>query len=153
MFLICLLLWILFNGRVTLEILVFGVVIAAGLFGIFCALFGYSLKKDIAMLRNLPGIVSLAGSLLVEIIRANMAVTKMIYSKKQPAGCYTTFRTDLKTRAAQIALADCITLTPGTITGLLEDGEYTVHCLDESFAQGISDSVFVRRLKTIEKEQ
>ena len=153
MFLICLLLWILFNGRVTLEILVFGVVIAAGIYGIFCALFGYSFEKDMALVRKLPGILSLAGSLLVEIIRANLAVTKMIYSKKKPAGCYVRFKPALNTRAAQVTLADCITLTPGTITGLLEDGEYTVHCLDESFTQGISDSVFVRHLKTIEKEQ
>ena len=153
MFLFCLLLWILFNGRITAEILIFGVVIAACIYGIFCALFGYSFEKDMALVRKLPGILSLAGSLLVEIIRANLAVTKMIYSKKKPAGCYVRFKPALNTRAAQVTLADCITLTPGTITGLLEDGEYTVHCLDESFTQGISDSVFVRHLKTIEKEQ
>lgn len=47
-------------------------------------------------------------------------------------------------------LANSITLTPGTITVALEDNEYTVHCLDRRFGEGLADSSFVRLLHKIE---
>ena len=40
------------------------------------------------------------------------------------------FHTDLKTRTAQVLLANSITLTPGTITVEMKDGEYLIHCYD-----------------------
>ncbi len=43
-------------------------------------------------------------------------------------------------------LANSITLTPGTITIAIEDGVYTVHCLDLELATDIGESVFVREL-------
>ena len=54
-------------------------------------------------------------------------------------------------RASKEALANAITLTPGTITVLLEDNSYTVHCLDESLAEGMNESVFLKRIEEIEK--
>ena len=60
------------------------------------------------------------------------------------------FKTDLKTKTARVLLANSITLTPGTITVALQDNEYTVHCLDRRFSEGLSDSVFVRLLHKIE---
>jgi len=61
------------------------------------------------------------------------------------------FKTKLKTRAARVVLADCITLTPGTITVHLADDEYLVHCLDESMEDGLHDSAFERRLIKMEQ--
>ena len=48
-------------------------------------------------------------------------------------------------------LANAITLTPGTITVSLEDNRYTVHCLDESMAEGMNESVFVDYIEKLEK--
>ena len=48
-------------------------------------------------------------------------------------------------------LANAITLTPGTITVTLEGSEYTVHCLDESMAEGIQDSEFVKYILKFEE--
>ena len=61
------------------------------------------------------------------------------------------FKTDLKTTPARIMLANCITLTPGTITVSLEENEYVVHCLDKSLAEGINSSIFVTLLKELER--
>ena len=150
MFLICLLLWILFNGRFTLEIFLFGIAISAAVYAVSCTLLGFSFEKDRAFLCRIPGIIRLFALLLREIVRANLAVTGMIYSGKKPDPCYTSFRTPLKTNAARVALADCITLTPGTITGILEDGQFTVHCLDRSMGDGLDSSSFVARLQDLE---
>ncbi|HPA61444.1 MAG TPA: Na+/H+ antiporter subunit E [Clostridia bacterium] len=56
------------------------------------------------------------------------------------------FHTKLQTKAARVALADCITLTPGTITVHLHEDEYLVHCLDESLEGGLVNSEFEKRL-------
>ena len=58
----------------------------------------------------------------------------------------------MKTSVGKAFLANEITLTPGTITVLLEDSEYVVHCLDESLAEGMDDSVFVELLTELEND-
>ena len=89
--------------------------------------------------------------LIKEIIKANFAVIKMITSSRyeiEPA--VVRFKTDLKTTPARILLANSITLTPGTITVMLENDEYEVHCLDKSLAEGMNSSVFVKLLEEME---
>jgi multicomponent Na+:H+ antiporter subunit E len=57
------------------------------------------------------------------------------------------FDSPLKKEFLQVVLADSITLTPGTITIRLNENGYEVHCLDESMAKGLNDSIFVKMLK------
>ena len=61
------------------------------------------------------------------------------------------FRVPLKRSFTRMLLANSITLTPGTVTVDVEAGEYTVHCLDRSLAEGMEDSVFVRQLLRMEQ--
>ena len=151
MFVICLCLWILFNGRFTVEILLFGIVISAAVYAMACALLGFSIEQDKKFGRKLPGIAKLLAILVAEIVKANLDVIRRVYSGKAPESCYAEFTAPLKSTGARVALADCITLTPGTITGELEDGKYVIHCLDRSLAEGLDSSSFVRQLETLEK--
>ena len=85
--------------------------------------------------------------------KANVDVIKIIFSPKkaeiQPA--LVRFHTDLKSEASLVALANSITLTPGTYTVELENGEYVVQALDrEKFGEGLEDSVFVKQLRRLE---
>ena len=149
MFLAYLLLWFLFNSRITLEIFLFGLVIAAACYGLTCFLFGFSIRKDLELFRKLPGMLRLLGTLLVEIVKANLSVIRAVYSPVPTEPRFVIFTVPLRATSARVALADCITLTPGTITGLLEGDRYTVHCLDGSMAKGIEESVFVRQLAAL----
>ena len=58
---------------------------------------------------------------------------------------------DLNTRTAQVLLANSITLTPGTITVEMKDGEYLIHCYDKTMGEGLDSSVFVSMLKKLEE--
>ncbi len=152
MFLLYFLLWVIFNGSFTLEIAVFGVVIAAAVFAFTCKFADYSIEKEKLLFKNLFRILRYVAVLVIEIVKANFAVVHLILTQEEeiePA--LVTFRADLKTAAGRSALANAITLTPGTITVLLEDNVYTVHCLDESLSEGIKDSVFVKKIEEIEK--
>ncbi len=61
------------------------------------------------------------------------------------------FRTALKSRAARAALANSITLTPGTITVSLEGDEFLVHALTRKIAGKLEGSIFEKLLARMER--
>ncbi|MCM1063301.1 MAG: Na+/H+ antiporter subunit E [Eubacterium sp.] len=151
MFFIYFLLWVIFNGRFTLEIAVFGVAIAAAMFGFSCRFMGYSLAKERQNIKKAFQVIAFVFLLLKEITLANFAVIRLILTQKEEiVPELVSFRSDLKTPSARAFLANAITLTPGTITVTLEGDRYLVHCLDESMADGIEDLEFQRRLSRLE---
>lgn len=152
MFVLFFLIWIIFNGQLTWEIAAFGVAVSALIYWFTCKFLGYSPRTDLLMARKLFQVLQYVFILIKEIIKANFEVIRMITSSRyeiEPA--VVRFRTDLKTTPARILLANSITLTPGTITVLLEEDEYVVHCLDKSLAEGIDSSVFVSLLRKMER--
>lgn len=152
MFILFFLLWVIFNGNCTLEICIFGIVISAALFAFICRFMDYSPKKEVLFYKKAFLFIRYSFVLVKEIVKANFDVIHMILSQKeeiQPK--LVTFRSDLKTATGKAFLANAITLTPGTITVSLEQDQYTVHCLDESLAEGMNDSVFVEYIKKLEK--
>ena len=91
--------------------------------------------------------------LIKEIITANLAVSRMILTRKETMEpVIVRVRTDLKTETAKVILANSITLTPGTITVSMSGQELLVHCLDKSLSEGMEDSVFVKLLRKMEEE-
>lgn len=152
MYLLYFVLWVIFNGNFTLEICLFGIVIAAAMFAFTCKFMDYSVEKEKCNIRKMFKFFQYVAVLVKEIVKANFAVIHMILSEKEeiePA--LVSFHSDMKTPAGKAFLANAITLTPGTITVTLEDSEYVVHCLDESLAEGMDDSVFVEFLTELEK--
>ncbi len=151
MYFIFFLIWIIFNGQFTLEIAAFGVVIAGFIYWFICKFLNYSPRTDIILLKKMFQILHYLFVLILEIVKANFTVVKLIMSSKyELEPVVIKFRTDLKTRPARILLANSITLTPGTITVSLSNDEYMVHCLDKSLAQGIDKSIFVELLEKME---
>jgi multicomponent Na+:H+ antiporter subunit E len=86
-------------------------------------------------------------------VLANLTVLKIVLSpKKKLHPVIVSFDAPLKKHILQVILADSITLTPGTITVRLYEEKFEVHCLDESMAKGLNNSVFVKMLKKWEDE-
>lgn len=151
MYIVFLLLWILLNGQFTWEIAGFGAVIAGVMYAFICKFLGYSPQKDLLLFRKLPYILAYILILIWEIVKANIDAIRLSLSVKTEVDpVIVRFRTDLKSRAARVALANSITLTPGTITVALEGDELIVHALDESLIEGIDESVFVHMLRRME---
>lgn len=152
MFFILLLFWLIFNGRFTLEILLFGIVICGLLYTFLCCFMGYSPKKDLKAATHIFRALLYVLMLLVEIIKANCVVIKFIYDQKnEPEPVIVHFKKAFKNYFHNEVLGNSITLTPGTITVELDDDEYTVHCLDKDLAADLDSSVFVKQLEKIEK--
>ena len=80
MFLFFFLIWVILNGRLTAEIAVFGLVFA-GVITLFAVkALGYSMAKERLIFRNLPLILHYIGVLIAEIVKASIAVIRVIWS-------------------------------------------------------------------------
>lgn len=146
--------WVILNGKVTLEICLFGLGISAALFYFICRYMDYSIRSEMLLFRLIPLFFQYFWVLVQEIVKANVAVFKLIMSPElQPEPAIVYFDTDLKTGLAKVLLANSITLTPGTITVSVEGNRFCVHCLDKELAGGLEDSMFVELLKKIEERE
>ncbi|MBD5464846.1 MAG: Na+/H+ antiporter subunit E [Lachnospiraceae bacterium] len=146
------LLWVIFNGRLTLEIAVFGIVISVLIYWFICKFMDWSIQKDLWILKISGLLIQYAFILMIEIFKANIATIKMIFTEKyEREPVLVSFETSLKSKALRVLLANSITITPGTITVSLEGNRYLVHCLDKDFGEGIEDSAFVKLLEKMEK--
>ena len=154
MLLIFFAIWIILNGKITLEIALFGVVISVAMFLFICKFMDYSVKKELKLFRNAWALLCYVVVLLIEILKANWGVAKLIStSRYELEPVLVTFQSPIKSKFLNVILANSITLTPGTITVSIEEDELVVHCLDKSLAEGLKDSVFEQKLKGIEGEE
>ena len=152
MYLVYFILWIIFNGKITLEICIFGLVIAALVFAFTCKFMDYSIAKEKKVVQRYLRFLKYVVVLVKEIMKANFSVIHMILSEKEePEPALVHFTADMQTRTGRALLANAITLTPGTITVTLQDADYVVHCLDESLAVGMDHSIFVELLEDLER--
>jgi len=151
MYLLYFVLWVAFAGAITLEICIFGLVIAAAIFWFTCKFMDHSIEKELSYYKKSLKFIKYLFVLMNEIRKANVQTIQMILSNQEVKPKLVNFTTGLQTEKGKVILANSITLTPGTITVSLEGSEYVVHCLDESMAPGMDKSVFVELISDLEK--
>ena len=153
MFVVFFALWVVFNGKLNVEIAIFGVVLTAAVYAFSCKFLGYSFQNDRKLFKLIPAALRYVWLLICEIVKSNLALIRIVYSRKiEVKPQLVTFRTPLK-GAYKSILADCITVTPGTITVISEDDKLTVHALDQSFAEGIEETEFQKQLLEMQKKE
>lgn len=141
-------LWIILNGRVTLEILLLGIPIAVAVFLFARAAFGYSASTEAKVLLYTPLAVVYLVNLMVEIVKASSSVIGLILNPaKKPDPVLIEFDSGLPTDFQNVVLANSITLTPGTVTVEMSGSHFQVHCLRPEYAEGIESSSFVKLLR------
>ena len=139
--------WVVLNGRFTAEIAVFGLVISAALYLFAWKALDYRPRYDLVLVRSLPLLAAYIAVLCWQILLACLAMAGYILSRRKRAEpVLVSFRPPLRTTLARTLLANSITMTPGTITVSLRDGDFQVHCFDRSMARGLDSSPFVRLL-------
>lgn len=147
MFIILYCFWLILNGRITLEICLFGLPVCAAVFLFSIRFLEYSMEKEKKLYQSIPFLLSYVFVLLLEILKANLQVIRItLFAHRSIKPVRVRFEVPLKSKIAKVILANSITLTPGTITAELEDNRYLVHCLTEEMAEGINQSVFVSML-------
>ena len=153
MFVFILLFWIILNGKVTVEILLIGLVVAALAMWFANKMLNYTISAEKKFWRNFGLALKYLAVLAIEIIKANVVVLKLLLSKgRKLHPVIVRFESPLKKELLKVILANSITLTPGTITVRMDEHGYEVHCLDEFLAKGLDSSDFVKILKKMEAQ-
>lgn len=151
MYLLLLLLWIALNGKFTLEIFIFGIIISSAIYAFMCKCLEYSPSSDKVLFTNVLHGITYIFVLLFEVAKSGITVLKFVLQKKidiQPQ--IVVFRVPLKTEFLKTLLANSITLTPGTITVNVDGDVFYVHALDYTLVEGIETCTFVEILKKME---
>ena len=151
MYILLFLFWIILNGKITVEILFFGLGLTAAV-GVFARVFfGYSPKSELRVLKKSPYFIAYIPVLLFEVLKANLTVMRMIPGGEDKADpVLVTFRPGLKSEFTRFLFANSITLTPGTITVEADGETFTVHCLKPELLDTSDGNVFLRLLRKME---
>ncbi|MBQ3090033.1 MAG: Na+/H+ antiporter subunit E [Oscillospiraceae bacterium] len=146
-------LWIILCGNMTGEILVIGAVATAVVFWFTCRYCRWSLRREKLFLRLLlPGLGYIV-LLLWEIIKANLAMLKLLLRprvRQRLEPHIISIQVPLRTNIARMTLCNSITLTPGTITVENRNTEFLLHCIHPHFAENVDCSAMVEALEKME---
>ena len=146
-------LWLIFNGRVTLEIIISGVAVSLTLDLLTCKMMGRKFNaRPKRVVRRAFGLVRYLVFFVGELIRSSVRVMWLVLHPGEeidPQLVY--FRSGIKNEGLRVLLANSITFTPGTITVEMEGDLFRVHGLDRELAEGLADSEMVRLLKKVEE--
>jgi len=147
-------LWVILNGRITLEIVLFGILFSA-VFTLFLSkALGYRIRSDLIFFRNLPIMIVYIADLVYEIIKAALSVMSVALNPaRKPNPVVIEFHSGFHTDMQNVLLANSITLTPGTYTLFQEGDHFVVHCLLGEYAEGIEESSFVKLLRKLRLEE
>ncbi len=89
--------------------------------------------------------------LLKEIFKSAIDVSKVILKRKMPIHpAMVPIKASQRSEMGQVIYANSITLTPGTITVTLENGEMVIHALTKEAADGLLTGDMDRRVTAVE---
>ncbi len=142
------LLWIVLNGRITLEIVLFDIAVTALIYTFLVKALGYSVAMDIRISKNIPVGTVYILNLIWEVIKASVTVVGVALTPgMKPDPVLVEFHSGLPGNFLNVLLANSITLTPGTITVFQRGDHFVVHALRREYAEGLDESSFVKLLR------
>jgi multicomponent Na+:H+ antiporter subunit E len=102
------------------------------------------------MVRRLPWLTAYAGWLLLEIVRSNLHVARIVLDPRLPVDPVVV-RVPAPPGGDLVVTtyANSITLTPGTVTLDVEDGEMVVHALTPASATAVTSGGMARRVARV----
>jgi len=112
-------------------------------------------KSDVRRQRELWRFILYLPWLCKEIVLSTIHVAYLALHpgmKKMIQPHVLSFKTRIKSEIGQVVFANSITLTPGTITIQVEDGEFLVHALNRKFAEGLPGEMEERLLRVFGEE-
>ena len=145
-------LWMLLEGRWTVEIVLTGIVLSTLIY-LFCWKFlDYSPRREWAVIRRIPRAVGYLFWLIGQIFISGFMTMSRIWSGREVTPHLVSFRTGLPTDPGNVLLSQSITLTPGTLTVDQRDGRFLVHALDDAYTEGLQDSEMEKRIRKLENQ-
>lgn len=142
-FIVLLVTWVLVTGSFEIQEITAGIIVALGVAAATAAVFTEHGLDHLAP-RRLLYLLLYVPYYFYQVILANLDVVYRVLAPSLPIKPgFVIVRTSLKTDSGKLALANSITLTPGTIVGDVSEDELLVHWIyvkDESM-EGAGSSI------------
>ena len=146
-------LWLMFNERITIDVLIVGIIIIA-LVSIAMKMVGlWNPSKDVQAISRIPSAIGFVLRLVYEVFKANIHMIMLVLSpnpNERIRPKILRHYTDIKSDGGLVALANSITLTPGTVTVDVGDDYVYVHAIDEYAEEGLKDSAIEKKIERME---
>ena len=146
--------WLLLSGYFTnILLLVFGILsIGLALYFDRRVRTQYPLNTPTSLIRNIP---HFARWLIFEVIKANIAVVKNIWSPQKNPISPTVAKLKMQQQSAvgQTIFANSITLTPGTVSFDISDDQVKVHAIVEEAIIELQDGEMNQRVANLEHDK
>ncbi len=145
-------LWLILNGRITVEVCLIGIVLTAAIYAFCVRVLGYSLRGEKLFWKRACRYLWYFFPLVWEILKANHVVMRTIWAKNgeyRPA--MVRIRVPFKENVSRVILSNSITLTPGTVTVEQQGDEFLVLCLDKPSAYDIPEWRLTKYLQKTEE--
>jgi multicomponent Na+:H+ antiporter subunit E len=140
--------WLLWSGHFEPLLLGLGAFSCAATFVIVWRM-GY-FEKDIFALTFGLRLIAYWGWLLKEIVMSSLVVAKVVLNPRLPISCrYIELKATAPGTIGQVIFANSITLTPGTLTLDLYEGELKVHALTQGAADDLMSGEMDRRVASL----
>jgi len=153
MFFLLLFFWSIIDGKLTVESIFLGS--SASILIIY-------LNKDILFtssdggpvtLRFLWHFTTLIAILIVEIVKSNINVAKIVLNPKMPIEpSFVRVPVRFKKDFNKVLYGNVVTLTPGTLTVDIVDDEYIIHALTKEAAEGLLGSELENHVLRLEEK-
>ena len=148
------LIWMIGNGTLALDTLIAGLVISAAISLAFAAF-----ARVYSVIRWSPRVIFYyllyLGVFLIELTKANLNVMRLVFSPRiQIEPGIVEIKTKLKSPMGRLALANSITLTPGTLVVDIRDDSLFIHWINVSATDPVgateeSSARFEKYLKVV----
>lgn len=153
MFFLLLFFWSIIDGKLTVE---------SVLLGACSALLILYLNRDILFTRADGGPVTprflwhfmtLIAVLIVEIVKSNINVAKIVLNPKMPiAPSFVRVPVRFRKDFNKVLYGNVVTLTPGTLTVDIVGDEYIIHALTREAAEGLKGSALEEHVLRLEEK-
>ena len=149
--------WLILSGHYKAKYIIIGALAAAAITFLTNDLFYDTLRRGEAQktrlkiaLLQLWNFILYLPWLILQIILANVQVACLVLNPKMPIEpVLFLFQTKMRKGMAQVTLANSITLTPGTITVSLVNGNYIIHTLKLPLAGSLADGTMQNKVAKI----
>jgi multicomponent Na+:H+ antiporter subunit E len=153
MFVLFILFWIVIDGKLTVESVLIGSIAAIAVIILNKDLFFDRTEGGPLTWRYLIRFAVMIGVLLVEIVKANIAVAMIVLKKDMPIEpMFVKTPASPKKDFHKMVYGNMITLTPGTLTVDESDGYFIIHAIDKGAADGLEGNTLEKHVLDLERE-
>jgi multicomponent Na+:H+ antiporter subunit E len=145
--------WLILSPALTVETMILGLIAALGVVVFNTDLLFNENETSFYSIKGIIRLFSFIGILLVEILKANIEVAKIVLSPSMPISpTFVKIPVKLKKDLNKVLYANSITLTPGTLSVDINDKEILVHALTQEWADGMEGNILEKYITRLEEE-